>query len=90
MPEPAVAPETAMDPNRFNPYGPGAAADDTRQAQQSYSNDTPTDVNANAVVNREQAGTFVLMGKNFEANADRRNKIADLLFNRMGLETTKA
>ena len=69
MPESVVAPETSMDPNRFNPFGPGASADETRQAQQSQSNDVPTDVNMNAVVAREQAGTFTLMGKNFEANA---------------------
>lgn len=69
--------ETAVDFNRMNPYGPGAAADDTRQAQQAQANDVPTDVNLNAVVAREQAGTFTLMGKNFEANADRRNKIFD-------------
>jgi hypothetical protein len=58
-------------------FGPVESADETRQAQQSVSNDAPTDVNMNAVVAREQAGTFVLMGKNFEANADRRNKIFD-------------
>lgn len=67
----------------YNPYGPNANADDTRQAQQTNSNDTPTDVNINAVVVREQAATFTLMGKNFEANADRRNKIADIIMNKM-------
>ena len=35
-----------------------------RQAQHQQTNDTPTDVNMNAVVAREQAGTFALMGKN--------------------------
>lgn len=69
----------------YEPYGQRAAADDTRQAQQTQSNDTPTDVNLNAVVGREQAGTFTLMGKNFEANADRRNKIFDLIAQRDGL-----
>jgi hypothetical protein len=58
-------------------YGSVEATDDTRQAQQTISNDAPTDVNMNAVVAREQAGTFTIMGKNFEANADRRNKIFD-------------
>jgi hypothetical protein len=62
--------ETATDFNRMNPYGPGAAADDTRQAQQTQSNDTPTDVNCNAVIAREQAATLTLMGKNFESNAN--------------------
>jgi hypothetical protein len=70
-------PEEATDPNRFNPYGPGANADETRQPQHQQTNDTPTDVNMNAVVAREQAGTFALMGKNFEAGAARRNAIFD-------------
>ena len=58
-------------------YGAVEQADDTRQAQQSFSNDTPTDVNCNAVIARAQAETITLMGKNFESNADRRNKLAD-------------
>lgn len=65
-------------------YGPAEQADETRQAQQQAANDVPVDVNPNAVVARvqtaglvEQQGTFTLMGKNFEANADRRNKIFD-------------
>lgn len=58
-------------------YGPAETADDTRQAQHTQANDTPTDVNLNAVVAREQATTLVLMGKGFEANADRRNKLFD-------------
>ena len=70
-------PNEAEAPDRWDPYGPNANADETRQAQHSNANDTPTDVNLNAVVAREQSGTFVLMGKNFEANADRRNKIFD-------------
>lgn len=69
----------------YEPYGVRSAADDTRQAQQVQANDTPTDVNMNAVVAREQAGTYTLMGKNFEANADRRNKIFDLIAQREGL-----
>ena len=61
--------ETATDFNRMNPYGPGANADETRQAQHIEANDAPLDVNLNCVVAREQAGTLTLMGKNFEANA---------------------
>jgi hypothetical protein len=80
-----ASPGDAITPSRFDPYGPNAEADATRQAQQTNSNDTPTDVTINAVVVREQAGTFVLMGKNFEANADRRNKIFDLIAQRDGL-----
>ena len=72
-------PEESTDPNRMNPFGPGASADETRQAQQSQSNDTPTDVNMNAVVARSQALTFDIAGKNYESNSDRRNKIFDAL-----------
>lgn len=75
------------DPNRMNPYGPGANADETRQAQHSNANDTPTDVNLNAVIGRSQALTHDVLGKNFEANADRRNKIADAF---MGKQMDKA
>lgn len=63
----------------YNPYGPNAAADDTRQAQQTNSNDTPTDVNFNAIVARSQALTVDIAGKNYEANGDRRNKIFDAI-----------
>lgn len=52
-------------------FGARESADETRQAQQSVSNDAPTDVNMNAIIAREQAGTFTLMGKNFEASAAR-------------------
>lgn len=54
-------------------FGARESADETRQAQQSVSNDAPTDVNMNAIVAREQAGTLTLMGKNFEASAMRFN-----------------
>jgi hypothetical protein len=60
-------------------YGPRESSDDTRQAQQTVSNDAPTDVNLNAVIGRVQAGTFSLMAANFEANADRRNKLFDAM-----------
>jgi len=70
-----------QDPTPVHSQGFGAAesADETRQAQQTVSNDAPTDVNCNAVIARAQAETITLMGKNFEANADRRNKLADQL-----------
>lgn len=70
-----------QDPTPVHSQGFGAAesADETRQAQQTQANDTPTDVNCNAVIARAQAETITLMGKNFEANADRRNKLADTL-----------
>ena len=70
---------TGVGPVASMGFGPRESTDETRQAQHQQANDTPTDVNLNAVVAREQAGTFTLMGKNFEANADRRNKIFDRL-----------
>lgn len=68
------------EPQHSEGYGPAEHADDTRQSQHTQANDTPTDVNMNAVVARNQASTFALMQANFEANADRRNKIADQKF----------
>lgn len=76
MPE-AAAPESSMDPNRQNPYGPGANADETRQAQHMAANDTPVDVNLNAITARSQALTVDVLGKAWTANQDRREKIAD-------------
>jgi hypothetical protein len=72
------------DPNRQNPYGPGANADETRQAQHTTSNDTPTDVNMNAIIARSQALTHDIAGKNYESNADRRNKIFDQMAPKAG------
>ncbi len=59
-------------PVHSNAYGAAENADDTRQAQHTLANDTPTDVNCNAVLARAQAETITLMGKGFEANAARR------------------
>ncbi len=70
-------PEQDNTPQHSQGFGPAEDADASRQGQHSFSNDTPTDVNMNSVVCREQAGTFTMMGKSFEANADRRNKIFD-------------
>ena len=56
-------------PPEYEPFGSRSSADETRQAQHVQGNDVPTDVNMNAVVAREQAGTFTIMGKNFEASA---------------------
>jgi predicted secreted protein len=60
-------------------FGPRESADETRQAQQGVVNDAPVDVNVNAVVARSQVLTTDVLGKNFESNADRRNKIADMV-----------
>ncbi len=58
-------------------FGPREDADGTRQAQHQAANDTPVDVNPNAVLARAQAETITLMGKNFEAGASRRNSQFD-------------
>lgn len=64
-------------------FGPREDADTTRQAQHSFSNDSPTDVNMNATVARAQAMAFTNATSNFEANADRRNKIADAFMGKL-------
>lgn len=58
-------------------FGPLENADETRQAQQTRSNDSPTDVNTNAVIARSQALTIDIAGKNYTAAADRRTILAD-------------
>lgn len=58
-------------------FGAREQADETRQAQQSVSNDAPTDVNFNAIVARSQALTLDILGKDAIANADFRNKIQE-------------
>ena len=58
-------------------YGPVEQADDTRQAQQSFANDTPTDVNFNAIVGRSQALTVEEAGRGFVASQERRQILAD-------------
>lgn len=70
----------ANTPSRFDPYGPNALADETRQAQMQQANDVPTDVNMNAIVARSQALTVDVLGKNHTDNADLRQKIADAKF----------
>jgi len=60
-------------------FGPVESADETRQAQQSVSNDAPTDVNMNAIIARSQGLTHDIAGKNYEAGADRRRIMADAM-----------
>lgn len=67
-------------PSRFDPYGPNANADETRQAQHMNANDAPVDVNFNSVVCRSQALTVDVAGKSYESNTDLRQKIADSKF----------
>lgn len=73
MSEPSIGSEPSTT------FGPREAADATRQAQQAFANDTPTDVNFNAVVARSQTLTVDIAGKSFVGNADRREKIVDML-----------
>lgn len=83
MADSTSAPGDATTPNRFDPYGPNANADETRQAQHMEANDAPLDVNLNAIVARSQALTFDIAGKNYESNSDLRQKIADAKFGKM-------
>lgn len=64
-------------PEPSNAFGPVEAADETRQAQQSRSNDSPTDVNNNAALARSQSLTLDVLGKAWASNSDRREKMAD-------------
>lgn len=64
-------------------FGPREDADATRQAQHAAANDVPLDVNLNAVVCRSQALTFDGLGKSFASNQDRRDKIADYIFQKL-------
>jgi hypothetical protein len=58
-------------------FGPRESADESRQAQQALANDAVIDVNMNSIIAREQGATYVMMGKNFEAGAARRNALFD-------------
>lgn len=66
-------------PQHSQAFGPAEDADTTRQSQHTQANDTPTDVNLNAVVGRSQTLTFDIGGKNYEAGADRRRIMADAM-----------
>lgn len=72
-----MAETTANLPEHKGTYGPVENADDTRQAQHGLMNDAPVDINFNAITARSQSLTLDALGKNYESNADRRNKIAD-------------
>jgi len=60
-------------------YGAVEATDDTRQAQQTVSNDAPTDINMNAIVARSQALTVDGLGKGFVAAQERRTAVFDAI-----------
>ena len=77
--------EESIGPQPSTGFGPRESADETRQSQQQVANDAPVDVNPNAIFAREQTATLVLMGKNFEAGAARRNAIFDHVAGLMGI-----
>ena len=66
-------------PQHSQGFGAAESADETRQAQQQLTNDTPADVNFNAIMARSQGLTVDIAGKNYEAASDRRTIIADAL-----------
>lgn len=68
-------------------FGATEDADSTRQAQHTRSNDTPTDVNFNAIVARSQELTVETAGRNYEAGAARRSDLADIIMGKMGLSS---
>lgn len=67
-------------------FGAVEDADASRQSQHMEANDTPIDVNLNAVVAREQALTFSVAGQMFTANADVRAKLQDQFLARQALK----
>jgi hypothetical protein len=68
-------------------YGPVEVVDDTRQAQMQVANDAPVDVNPNAIIARDQALITQTLGHSFQANQDRRDKIADIALGRLAIPT---
>ena len=79
MPESTPA---GNNPMHSSAYGPIEDADATRQSQHTISNDAPVDVNNNSIIGRSQALTVDALGKAFASNQDRRDKIADAIFNK--------
>lgn len=58
-------------------FGAREQADETRQASQTFANDTPTDVNFNAIAARSQALTVNLAGKSYELGHTRLQMIQE-------------
>lgn len=84
----AVEDTKQMGPAPTSGFGPREVADAFRMAQQKTADDAISDVDMNSVFAREQGGTLVLMGKNFEAGASRRNAIFDLIAGRVAAKDT--
>lgn len=65
-------------PEETNPsFGPGEDSSATRQAQHTNSNDSPTDVNNNAMFGRSQGLTTDIAGKLFVQSTNRLSVLAD-------------
>jgi len=72
-------PEQDGTPTHSNAFGHAENADDTRQAQHTQANDTPTDVNLNAVYARNFAETASRRADAFERAAARHNMLAEAI-----------
>lgn len=60
-------------------FGAAENADDTRQAQHTQANDTPTDVNLNACYGRNYAETASRRADSFERAAARHDMVAEAI-----------
>lgn len=73
----AISGDEDTTPRATKGFGSREDADATRQAQHEMANDTPVDVNINAVLAREQGASLALIGNQFRANAARLDSIND-------------
>lgn len=69
--------EDAYNSNTPAPFTPAIASSKQMQSEHMAADDTPVDVNMNAVICRFQAQTTTLAGAEFEAAAARRTIFAD-------------
>jgi hypothetical protein len=60
------------------PFTPAVASSKQMQSEHTLSDDTPVDVNPNAVHGRFHAGTMDIVGRAMANNTDRREKMADM------------
>jgi hypothetical protein len=59
------------------PFTPEISSSKQMQSEHTLSDDTPIDVNPNAIHARFHAGTMDIVGRSMANNTDRREKIAD-------------
>lgn len=72
-----------------NAFGAKEYADTQRQAAANSMAVAPVEVSLNDILVAEQGGTMVLMGKNFEAGASRRNSLFDHVAALLGVSSSK-